>query len=437
MKHNDNIYELLYKNKTCLIFDSNFKIIDFDEEVKLPFGMKNAPNNIKEWITARLDVGERPNYNKLLQLYNLKNPSIWDIIEVSYCVSFRDCYWVKEISDYDINWENINPYSTYNNEVLLTMLGDEEALVFALGKSCGEFTYRGTSPKGYYRDTKEDKLYVYKGYSDTRSTYRELILSKLAKIIDLRSFNYERTAIRFSDYVEREVLKLSPSTSEKLGFITLEEFLESKFMSYRLNTNVEIYEEMPKNFKETYVKLRMLLYLFDAEEDLEDRICFYVDNDTQEVVEYFGVYGTSRCLLYNMEVEDYSNCRNDENMSEIQRRKLADIRDLLQLIDCETNTRFVKEFEELKNFININNYSNLMSDLVNDTESIGIGKFITAGIDRLLDILRNISEKTRGKVVVVNNRKVVCFEKDEEEESSVESRYHDGYLKISEDSNFE
>lgn len=435
MRKKEELFELMFKEEVSLIFDNNFKIKDFNENVKLPFGMKNDPNNLKEWVAKRMDVSSRPNYDKLLETYGLKSPSIWDLIAVSYCVSFRDCYWIRNIKDNKTNWDEVNPYETYEDEMLATMLGDDNSMVMYLGKSCGEFTYRGRTIKGYHKDSKTKQLYVYKMYNDARLVYRELLVSRLFKILNLGGMGYEQTSVRFANGEEKLCLATAPNTSEEKGFITLEELLESRFMDYKLNTNIEVYNSLPSYFRDVYIKLRVMLYILDADVDLEDRICFYVNNKTQEVVEYFGVYGTSRCLLYELELGEYATCRNNDCISAIQQEKLEDIRELLQLIDSEGNRELVKSLTKIKECINDRNCECTISHLIETDELEGILQFINIGIDSILSILRNLSQNTKGKIVTVNNRQVISFSAEETEEVSKE-RYDDGYLKMTEDPNF-
>ena len=435
MRKKEELFELMFKEEVSLIFDNNFKIKDFNENVKLPFGMKNDPNNLKEWVAKRMDISSRPNYDKLLETYGLRSPNIWDLIAVSYCVSFRDCYWIRSSKDSGTSWGEVNPYETYGDEMLATMLGDDNNMVMYLGKSCGEFTYRGRTTKGYHRDSKTKQLYVYKIYKDTRLVYRELLVSRLFKILNLGGMVYEQTSIRFANGEEKLCLATAPNTSEEKGFITLEELLESSFMDYRLNTNIEVYNSLPDYFKDVYIKLRIMMYILDADADLEDRICFYVNNKTQEVVGYFGVYGTSRCLLYELELSEYTTCRDNDGISTTQQEKLEDIRELLQLIDSEDNSELVGSLIKIKECINDRNCECTLSHLIETDELEGILQFINIGIDSILGILRNLSQDTKGKIITVNNHQVISFSSEGTEEVT-EERYDDGYLKMTEDSNF-
>lgn len=416
MENIERFFKLMYKDEICIVFDSSYKVLDFNENVKLPYGMRNDPNLLKIWLEKRFNIGTRPNYDKLLQEYGLV-PSSSTLMKCikTHATSFRDCYWVKESGD-TTTWEQVSPYLAYYNEMLDILLGDEAILPPIPSPSCAEFTYRGKTAKGYHRNLRTGELSVIKIPSNNRLLFRELISSKLGKYFDLDGLEYKLSSREFTTGEVKKCLLVDSTSTEGEGFITLQEYLANKDLDYNSASPLDIYNKIPEQYQKEYILARVILYLLCSEQAVEDRFSFRVINDTQEICGYFGVFGNAQCLGY-----DGNNITSEH---------LYALEELLQVISEDLNRLLTDKLECLDSVFD-EELNNLANELIEDEEYEMIKDLLMNGAESVLNILRNLNSSTVGKIETLDNSRVIIYD------TEPKNRYdRDGFLKLSEDSNY-
>lgn len=427
----NRVYKLMYKDKVSLLFKGDFTILDFNEEVKLPYGMQNDPNLLKAWLTIRFDVEDRRNYDKLMDIYGVKySDTLIDKCAKTYATSFRDCYWIKDSKD-KTKWEEVSPYKSYFNEMLGTLLGDEELLPPIPSKSCAEFTYRGSTAKGYCRDLKTGRLFVCKIPNSNKLLFREIISNLVGHYFGLNGLNYKLSEKIFTNGEVKKCLLVDSTATEDEGFITLHEFLATNGIEFNSSSSIDVYNVIPKEYKKEYLLTRIILFILDSENSIEDRFSFRIKNDTQEICGYFGVFGNSKCLLYDKKVSNYKNYRNSEQISEVQYEHYEKLKELLQMVSEKLNREIEIKLENLSCIFD-KELNKLAEELIGEEEYTAIKEFIFDGADLVLNTLRSLNMSNRGVIETVDNNKVISYNVEHKE------RYDDdGFLKISEDSNYD
>lgn len=427
---NYKTYELMNKDLICLTFREDFTIIDFNPDIKLPYGMQNDPNCLKYWLMQRFNVGERKYYDKLMNLYNVKPAdTILKKCEKTYATSYRDCYWVK-LADDNTRWDEVSPYTSYYNEFLTILLGDEESLPPIPSKACAEFTYRGNTAKGYYRDINTGKLSVYKIPNDNQALFREILSSAMGRYFGLNGLNYQLIDRNFNSGQIKQCLIVDSTATEEEGFITLSEFLGVNGIEYDSVSTIDVLNNIPEEYQEDYILTRVLLFILDSENAIEDRFSFRVANDSQEICGYFGVFGNSKCLLYGQPLSNYKSYRSSEQLSEKQSGSLENLNELLQTLTEELNRRLDDKLANITEVFD-SNLKDLAIKFIGEEEYSAIKEFILDGANYVLDIIRNLNDSNKGVLETVDNTMVYSYE------TNKMSKYdNDGFLRLAEDSSY-
>lgn len=431
----NKIYELMYKNNKVLSFNREYEVLDFEADIKLPYGMQNDPNYIKIWMEERMNVKSRPNYDKLLQVYGLSMDShILDIASTTYCTSFRDVYWLKLSTD-NTTWEEVNPYTTH--EEMLDVLLEGDITSGMKTKACAEFTYKGTTLKGYWKE--DNALKVYKRYSSLSLFFREMFADSIRKFFSPLGLRYE-VARKESTGKPRNYTSVYTNATEDFGFISLEEFLVNHEMEYTSATSLDILRILPVNLRPMYIKVRTVTYLLDSTKTLESRMNFYINNETQEVDDYYGTQGNSKCLMYNLNIDDkgiddeeaeeafraYCESKNDYEHPNTESTEMIE---LLQLA-CKTvieeiRESIVKLFEELgdpnfiKNMIGEEVFSEV-SGFICPRAFERISMFMRERCIKLISEMNNMSNADCADTFALEEGQCLSREYDEEVEPEVE-----------------
>lgn len=403
----NKIYELMYKNNKVLSFNREYEVLDFEANIKLPYGMQNDPNYIKTWMEQRMDVKSRPNYNKLLEVYGLAMDSnILDIASKTYCTSFRDVYWLKLNTD-NTTWEEVNPFTTH--EEMLDVLLEGKSTVEMKTKACAEFTYKGTTLKGYWKEG--NSLKVYKRYGTVSLFFREMFADAIRKFFSPSGLRYEVARKELTGKA-RNYVSVCTNATEDFGFISLQEFLVNHEMDYTGATSLDILKVLPNNLRPMYIKVRTVTYLIDATKNLESRMNFYINNETQEIDDYYGTQGNSKCLMYELNIDDKDI--NDEEAEEAFRAycerkndyehpstESVEMIELLQLackvVIVEIRESIEKLFEELSK-------PNFIKNMVGEEVFAEVNQFICPrALDRIIIFMRERCIKLLAEINNMSN----------------------------------
>ena len=212
----NNEYFLMNKDEVLLYFYLESTIIeDTVEEIKrysssLPLGYVN----IRDWLESRKAPKHRKYIKKLLQQCGIV--TLKDFVNVSYCLSLNDTFWVKPKSK-DLKWEDINLYDNSFNEIISRIAFDGGMYGLEFSSTSPELGTDGSFAKCWIRENGIIKL-LKRGSSDYVNAglepYSEYYTSQISKLICKHSVQYNLRKHHNSLASECDLF-----TSKKIGYV--------------------------------------------------------------------------------------------------------------------------------------------------------------------------------------------------------------------------
>lgn len=105
-------YYLKYKNEPTLEFDNEQYRVKVINRSLIPLSIRSLGETydmVKQFCSTRILTSNRVHYKELLTSYNIDDQSDISIALASKALSFRDNYWISEISSNE-TWEQVNLY---------------------------------------------------------------------------------------------------------------------------------------------------------------------------------------------------------------------------------------------------------------------------------------------------------------------------------------
>lgn len=361
-------YFILNKDKIIASFDSNLG--NFKRYDKLPYGF----NTLATWIEQRRKFSCARDVKTFFQSIGINNTL--DFIEIVHCVSLHDTFWVKR-SDDSIKWSDISPYSHNYSKIISTyaldgiLIKDKSRNYFSpVIETDGTFPHTWIWKNNSIYFIKAGSKYTMPASNSGREPYSEYYAYIIAKFLGFNSVQYTIRNHKRHDGRIDVVTECKIFTSEKYGTVTANEI---NLLSYE---DVIAYcKNLSQKSYNTILDMLFLDCLLLNTDRHFSNIEFFVDNETQEIIDIAPIFDNNYAMLPRF-IEGYDKFTRDNYIARDNRT----FEDLYKLV-----TRYKKYTREL---ISLKKLKLLKPDNVEMTdERINfLNEFLQMQVDYLLNI---------------------------------------------------
>ena len=380
---------LLNKNKEIALIELNteFNIIEKIYEIYnieyAPLSFKNAyysksTSNEKAlnlWYRGRGIPDWRKDIKNLLENLNIKSTD--ELLNKSYALSLSDQYWIKEETQKDLKWEDINfftnefKYKGYLNLSLSSSKTEEEIDLHSPNN-----TTDGMLQKAWIIENGKRVLVKGTYYQANQEPINEWLTSKICEKLDLDFCNYQ------IDIIENKLVsKCEDFITENEEIITAYDI----FMSEKKPNNINDFEH--------YINILEKHGIKNARKRLQDMILIdYIVMNFDRHLRNYGIIRNVETLKWEKvtPIFDTGECMQcDKLTSEINFNDGT----------CKFFTNTNKKFSDLLDFIDLNRYDfEKMKDIPN------LFKEVLYKYQKYTDMSdERISKMSRGLEFRINN----------------------------------
>ena len=229
-------YYFRYKNDILatvkLVSNNIFSIEQLFVQPSAILYMLRDSNSFNKWISDRQGIF-RPFAGDIFKLGDIRSDI--DFVDVSLCLSLKDCFWL--CSDINLKWEDINLFSHSFSEAYTKIASGLEGFRGTVIKTPSpEFSVLGSSCKFFKRQY--DGIYLYKSFGglaelEYSGVYSEYFVSQLLQFLDLDYVSYD-----IVKYDSRLFSKCKLFTSEYVNMIDIEDLVSD---SIHLDEHIKHY----------------------------------------------------------------------------------------------------------------------------------------------------------------------------------------------------
>jgi hypothetical protein len=300
----ENEFVIMNKDKYVASFNSNLgNLIIYN---KLPYGF----TTLAGWIESRQKFSCARDVKTFFKSIGI-NTEI-DFIDIIHCVSLHDTFWVKRIDD-KTKWQDISPYTHNYSEIISTyaldgiILNNNSKNYFSpVMETNGSFPHTWKWNNGQIYFIKAGSKYTLPASNSGREPYSEYYASIIAKYLNFDAVDYKIRRHKRHDGKVDIVTECKIFTDESRGTTTAN------------NLGLISYEDVIKYCKKLSEKsyntiLNMLFLdclLLNTDRHFSN-IEFYVDNDTQKVMDITPIFDNNFSMLPRF-IEDFDTFERDE-----------------------------------------------------------------------------------------------------------------------------
>ncbi len=287
-KHNEFI--ILNKDKIVASFDENLG--NFVKYGNLPYGF----STLATWIESRYRFCCARDVRAFFNNIGI-NPPI-DYIDIVHCVSLHDTFWVKRVSD-STDWNKISPYrrdyskivETYALEGIITKDKSKDYFSPVMETNGNSpHTWKWHNNEIYF--VKAGSKYTLGGSNSGREPFSEYYASIIAKYLGFNAVEYSiREHVRQDKRID-EVTECKIFTNEEIGTTTANDL---KLSSYE--DVIEYCKKLSTNAYKTIIDMLFLDCLLLNTDRHFSNIEFFVNNETQEVIDIAPIFDNNYSML--------------------------------------------------------------------------------------------------------------------------------------------
>lgn len=276
--------------------------------------------SIDAWINSRYVLSERRSLGRIMRFAGVN--SFIDFLKITNGVSFKDTYWVKEVSS-EKNWSMVSPYSNSLNR-LMSDYAFNRGLTGKTVYGSPEFATDGNFEKCWRKYN--GGIYLYKrgsscGCNAGNEPYSEVYAYKIAKAMGIDCCEYK---LGIYKGITTSICKCM--TNEKVGLMSYRDLTGEVECNFeKLITSID-----GKN-KKYIVDMLLLDYVTCNIDRNYGNIGVLIDNDTNRVIGFAPLYDHNlSCIPYYTDGENI-----DYYISGIRAKDGRTWEDLYSLIDSK------------------------------------------------------------------------------------------------------
>lgn len=316
------IYQLMNKDNLVLEFikadtlEGQFKVISEDKDADSPYLLKNNSGELDTWINNRAIPTNREHIEKVLLSLNLDSKERFNLLIINHAASLNDTYWIREknelnIQGKELKWEDVSLYRGFKEHLgLISFFGNTSSLGGKI--KTPELTTQGMLRKAWRMV--DGEIYLYKantyGYANAgNEMYSEIIAWQIADILNLPYVKYE-----IEKWNDIECVRSKLFTSEKIGYLTMTEYLNRKLGSRTKWRYGDVCNVIPRNFIEELNDLMVFDFIIENKDRHFSNFGFLIDNDNGSLKSFAPIFDNGYSLL-NFEMEqDFVNYDYNKSM---------------------------------------------------------------------------------------------------------------------------
>lgn len=331
-------FYLMYRDIPVALFNTDTGLYTVKHPSMLPFGVKEDTSftAIQKFCSNRILMMNRKYCKEILTSCGIDDQSDLNICIVCHGLSFRDCYWIKEIGS-TLTWNDINLWNNEFSESIsnTALTGESTSVIINDTVFTGELTNKGTRAKCFIRDN--EKILLIKEETK-REIFAELTVSIIADALGVPCTKYSYQSVKGRDCSVCEI-QTDVNTEMLDAREVLLHFNESAF-----KLESDSYKYFVENGKDEFI----LMQLFD-----------YITLNTDRNRDNFALMKKNGCVVGLYPLFDHDSCYKGKSINAHYfvtgvsfKETLNYLKKTYDLLKFETRINKVKEVIEEENFSN-------------------------------------------------------------------------------------
>lgn len=272
----------------------------YPQEDLLTAHYSQLKDNFLEWIETRQMSHERPNLDKLLKKFNIKNKS--DLSTLSLNLSLFDQYWTCP-QDMDINWDDVNFFANGFSSDIGDILFNPELETMNVSFISADSTTNGMDPKRWILDNDNNAYLIKTNVKNEQTQANEEIASLVCQKLEIPFIEYkirrQNITLEYDGQkYENNLFSMSKCLCDETHTMVHATMLKMNGVGKQRNNIIDFFKNEPE-LREDFEKMLLLDFIMIQEDRNTNNFGFIIDNETGKKKFFFLDNANSLCYEYN------------------------------------------------------------------------------------------------------------------------------------------